>query len=72
MVKAAHVAVLLNAYDNGSLNQIEIRYLASALGLSPDASYDTNAVRDVVSHLSDSDTVDVAQLLEELRSGAAA
>ena len=72
IVKATHVAALLNAYDNDSLSQIELRYLASAIDLSPDASYDSNAVRDVVSHVSDSDEIDVAKLLEELRSGAAA
>ena len=72
VVKAAHVAVLLNAYDEDSLSQIELRYLASAIDLSPDASYDSNAVRDLISRLSDSDAVDIAQLLEELRGGAAA
>jgi hypothetical protein len=71
VVTAAHVAVLLNAYDKNSISQIELRYLATALDLSPDASYDGN-VRDVVSRLSDSDAVDVAQMLQELRSGAAA
>jgi hypothetical protein len=71
-VTGAHVAALLNARGKGSLDDIELRYLSTALALSPDASYDSDVVREVVSHLSDSSKVDVAQLLEELRSAGAA
>ena len=71
-VKAAHIVVLLNAHANDSLSKIELRYLANAIGLSPDASFDSNAVRDVISQLSDNDAIDVEQVLKELRSGAAA
>ena len=71
-VTGAHVAVLLNAHGEGLLDDTELRYLSTALDLSPDASYESDLVREVVSHLSDGSKVDVAQLLEELRSAGAA
>ena len=72
LVTRAHVTVLLNAYIERKLSPIELRYLASALDISPDAKYDSEVVCQVIFSLSSDEEVDAAQLLRELDHGAAA
>jgi len=72
LVTREHVAALLNAYVGHELSAPELRYLANALDLSPDAKYDSEVVCQSVSSLSSDEEFDAVELLRELGRGAAA
>jgi hypothetical protein len=72
LVTREHVAALLNAYVGHELSATELRYLATAFDISPDAKYGSEVVCQAVSSLASDEDFDAVELLRELGSGAAA
>jgi hypothetical protein len=72
VVTLKHVTSLLTAHIEHKLSALELRYLANALDISPDARYDSEAVCQAVSGLSSDEEIDAVEVLRELDRGAAA
>ncbi len=72
LVSREHVAAPLNAYVGHELSASELRHLANALDISPDAKYGSEVVCQALSILSSNEEFDAVDLLRELGGGAAA